>query len=221
MVYEIFLLEERHRFDPSGQPRLEFAQGVFNLGGQLAGIETRRLGDGHDDAVGGRFLGGLAHSGVTAHRLDSPRDSGDIGEGDGAVVYGFYDGAGEFAEVGRHGEVANHDLGWAGVDEPARGVAGGVSDGGFELGETNVVGLHPIRIGLDLDLFHAAAHIEDLSDARDALQATLNRPIRESPYIARRQVTRLTLRHGGADADEQNLAHERGHGRHERLRAGG
>src|SRR5690606_13866349 len=220
VVDEVFLLKERERLDAGWERGSEFVEGDFYLFGERAGVEAGGLGDRHDDAVGGRGFGRAAHGGVAAHGLDAPGDLGDIGEGDGAVAGVFDDGAGELGEVGGHGEVAHHDFGRGGLDEAAGGGAGGVGDGGLELGEGGVVGLQAVGVGADLDLADAAAHVEDFGDARDGLQAAADGPVGERADLGGRQVIGVAGRGGGAHADQQDFAHEGGDGRHERLHAG-
>ena len=58
-----------------------------------------------------------------------------------------------------------------------------------------------MRIGLHLHLLHAASHIQDLSDARNALQPLANRPIRSTILVVPRKPYRAV-----AAIDPQELA---------------
>ena len=78
------------------------------------------------------------------------------------------------------------------------------------------MGLHPHWVGLDLHLLDATAHVQDLGDAWDALQAGPDHPVG--------QRADLPGRHrgvGAAKADQEDFAHERRHRGKKRLDATG
>ena len=105
-------------------------------------------------------------------------------------------GGGNIRQIGRHRQITHHHLGRTGFDEPARGRGGGLSDRAFQLRQTHVVGLQQVGIGLHFDLTDAAAHVEDLRDAGDALEATSDGPISEGAHFGGRHVVRILVSDG-------------------------
>ena len=96
-----------------------------------------------------------------------------------------------------------------------------MGDSGFQFGKSDVVGLQTIGIRLHFDLTHSTAHVENFSDTGDALQATTNGPVGEGANFGGWQVVRVSRFEGGTNANEENLAHQGGYRRHERLDVGG
>jgi hypothetical protein len=88
-----------------------------------------------------------------------------VADGDGAVVDLLDDGAGDVIQLHGHREIAHHDLGGTGVDEAACGGARRLGGGLLQLVKGDAIGLHLVRVRLNLDALHAAAHVEDFSDA--------------------------------------------------------
>ena len=192
------MTKEHGSFHTLGQSGLKIGDGGFNFFTQINGIESGGLDHTHD------HTGAAADCRVAAFWLSAPGNVGDIGNGDGASAINLDDGFSDVVEFDGHGEVADHDFLRAAVDESTRGVFGGFGNCLFEFLDVDTVGLHAPGIGLDLRLFHAAAHVENFGYAGN-LQTGTDRPIGQGADI-----------HGcgfpiiAFNPDEQDFAHERG-----------
>ena len=114
---------------------------------------------------------------VRVPALRAVEHRGDVGDQDRAVVHRLDDRARDRRRVGGHGEIAHHDFRRTGTQETAGAGARRFACGVVQFVETDIVCLHPERVGLDLDSFHPAAHVQHFRDAGDALQAALDRPV--------------------------------------------
>ena len=114
-----------------------------------------------------------------------------------------------------HGQVADHNFLRTGIEKSARGIARRFACGLFQFFVSDAEGLHPQGIRLYLHLLDAAAHVQDLGNARNALQARPHHPIGKRANFARR--------HGlvrAAQTHEKDFAHQRGDRREKRFDTG-
>ena len=121
---------------------------------------------------------------------------------------------GDVFQTCRHAEIAHHDLARPRLQITARRIARGMAGRGLDFFKRDAEGCETIGIGLHLDLFHASTDGEHLRHTADALQAPFDRPIRQRAQIHRQNLAIMT-----AQADEQDLTHERRHRRHARFNA--
>ena len=204
---EVALTEEDLGLDSGRERGLQFVQGGFDFPGEGERVGAGRLVDAEDDA------GTAVDARVAAHGLDGFHHGGDIADENRTAADRADDGAGDVFRPRGHGEVPHHDFPGTGLEVAAGGAAGGRRDGRMELLERDAEGGEPLRIGLDLKLPDAPADGQDLGNAADALQAAPDGPVGEGAQLPWSHRAVLA-----AEPDEEDLAHERGDGRHARLR---
>ncbi len=116
----------------------------------------------------------MADRGIAAHRLDTPDNPCHIGNAKRAVADAFDRCLSNGIEIGRHGQIANHNFCGASVQKPSGACSRCIRGCALEFLQRDPIGLHAVGVRLNLDLANATAHVEHLCEAGDTLKAAFD-----------------------------------------------
>ena len=206
----------RGRFDEAGrakqarvqrdtlrvQRRLQFAEGFFDIAGDLKGVRAELAVDDEADAR-------LAHDGRRANgRLRRFDYFAQIAESDDSALALADDALRQLFRRQRLAFALEDDALAVVLDETRTTHSGGASGSSEHIINGKVVSHEPIRAHLHLKFFRLAAKHGDLRHARHGKETLFQRPIRQRAQLHQRTLF-------GGQPDNQNGARRRSERRHD------